>query len=77
MANFTAHNRATSIGNQLLSNYRKFLTAYEEAWAPRDIKVFPPPMEIKPAKPKVQVAKPARQGMDSSAARRSSREVSA
>ena len=37
MRNWTAGNRATSVGNQLHCNYRKFLLAYECAHAPRDL----------------------------------------
>lgn len=36
MANFTPNHRATSVGNQLLQNYRKFLASYED-WHQRDI----------------------------------------
>ena len=36
MSNFTNNHRATSVGNQLLQNYRKFLAAYEE-WHQHDI----------------------------------------
>lgn len=35
--NYTKDNRATSVGNQLLSNYRKFLYDYERAWRHIDI----------------------------------------
>uniref|UniRef100_A0A061RJJ0 Uncharacterized protein n=1 Tax=Tetraselmis sp. GSL018 TaxID=582737 RepID=A0A061RJJ0_9CHLO len=45
MSNFTANNRATSVGNQLLTNYRKFLLAYERAYAPQDIRGPPQPGE--------------------------------
>ncbi|KAK9821858.1 hypothetical protein WJX74_006194 [Apatococcus lobatus] len=36
MSNFTHNHRATSVGNQLLQNYRKFLASYEE-WHQHDI----------------------------------------
>ncbi len=35
--NWTANNKATSVGNQLLSNYKKFLLAYERAYMVRDL----------------------------------------
>ncbi|CAD7700851.1 unnamed protein product [Ostreobium quekettii] len=38
LANYTKDNRATSVGNQLLCNYRKFLYDYERAW--RHVDVF-------------------------------------
>eukprot|EP00192_Tetraselmis_astigmatica_P007651 CAMPEP_0117649096 /NCGR_PEP_ID=MMETSP0804-20121206/780_1 /TAXON_ID=1074897 /ORGANISM="Tetraselmis astigmatica, Strain CCMP880" /LENGTH=801 /DNA_ID=CAMNT_0005454791 /DNA_START=167 /DNA_END=2573 /DNA_ORIENTATION=+ len=44
MTNFTENNKATSIGNQLLTNYKKFLLSYERANASRDIKVTPEPL---------------------------------
>lgn len=37
MANWTANNKATSVGNQLLSNYKKFLLAYERAYMALDL----------------------------------------
>ncbi len=37
MSNWTANNKATSVGNQLLSNYKKFLLAYERAYLGRDL----------------------------------------
>ena len=37
LQNYTKDNRATSVGNQLLSNYRKFLYDYERAWRHRDL----------------------------------------
>lgn len=37
--NFTVNNRATSVGNQLLNNYKKFLLAYERAYHSRDVQV--------------------------------------
>eukprot|EP00803_Ostreobium_quekettii_P008408 evm.model.scf_171.11 EVM.evm.TU.scf_171.11 scf_171:106301-112328(+) len=37
LKNYTKDNRATSVGNQLLSNYRKFLYDYERAWRHVDI----------------------------------------
>jgi len=37
MRNFTSNHKATSIGNQLLSNYKKFLYAYEKCYASRDL----------------------------------------
>ncbi len=37
MKNYTPHNRATSVGNQLLNNYRKFLLAYEVCHRGRDL----------------------------------------
>ena len=37
MRNYTPNHKATSIGNQLLSNYRKFLYEYEKCYAPRDL----------------------------------------
>lgn len=42
MRNWTAGNRATSVGNQLHCNYRKFLLAYECAHAPRDLGMAQP-----------------------------------
>ena len=42
MRNWTANNRATSVGNQLHCNYRKFLLAYECAHAPRDLGTHQP-----------------------------------
>ena len=42
MANYTPNNRATSIGNQLLSNYRKFLLAYEVAHRVKDLEAPEP-----------------------------------
>ncbi len=36
MSNYTSHHRATSVGNQLLQNYRKFLASYED-WHQQDI----------------------------------------
>ncbi|KAK9845836.1 hypothetical protein WJX81_003853 [Elliptochloris bilobata] len=41
MRNFTPNNRATSIGNQLINNYRKFLLAYERHHRPRDLPAPP------------------------------------
>lgn len=37
MKNWTANNRATSVGNQLLNNYKKFLLHYEKAWSVVDL----------------------------------------
>ena len=37
MKNYTPYNRATSVGNQLLNNYRKFLLAYEACHRPKDL----------------------------------------
>lgn len=37
LRNWTANNRATSVGNQLHCNYRKFLLAYEIAHQTRDL----------------------------------------
>ncbi|CAD7704969.1 unnamed protein product [Ostreobium quekettii] len=37
LQNYTKDNRATSVGNQLLSNYRKFLYDYERAWRHVDV----------------------------------------
>ena len=37
MKNYTLNNRATSVGNQLLNNYKKFLLAYERAWRAIDM----------------------------------------
>ena len=37
MHNWTPGHRATSVGNQLLNNYRKLLLQYERAWSPRDL----------------------------------------
>ena len=37
MRNFTSNHKATSIGNQLLSNYKKFLYAYEKCYASQDL----------------------------------------
>lgn len=37
MRNWTANNRATSVGNQLHCNYRKFLLAYELAHRAQDL----------------------------------------
>ena len=42
MTNYTPSHRATSVGNQLLANYRKFLLAYERAHAPVDLAGWPP-----------------------------------
>ncbi|CAD7699734.1 unnamed protein product [Ostreobium quekettii] len=42
MKNYTKGNRATSVGNQLLNNYRKFLFDYERAWRHIDIKEMNP-----------------------------------
>jgi hypothetical protein len=39
MSNYTENNKATSIGNQLLSNYKKYLLPYEQAYAAVDITV--------------------------------------
>lgn len=39
MRNYTANNKATSVGNQLLTNYKKFLLSYERAYSSVDIKV--------------------------------------
>lgn len=41
MRNFTSNHKATSIGNQLLSNYKKFLYAYEKCYASRDLQRMP------------------------------------
>lgn len=43
MSNFKRGHRATSIGTQLLSNYRKYLAAYERAWATADLPLHPLP----------------------------------
>ena len=40
MRNFTSNHKATSIGNQLLSNYKKFLYAYEKCYAHRDLQPY-------------------------------------
>lgn len=37
MLNFTKDHRATSVGNQLLTNYRKYLYDYERAWRHIDL----------------------------------------
>ena len=37
MKNYTPYNRATSVGNQLLNNYRKFLLAYEVCHRGKDL----------------------------------------
>lgn len=37
MKNYTPYNRATSVGNQLLNNYRKFLLAYEVCHRSKDL----------------------------------------
>ena len=37
MKNYTPYNRATSVGNQLLNNYRKFLLNYEICHRSRDL----------------------------------------
>lgn len=37
MKNYTPYNRATSVGNQLLNNYRKFLLAYEICHRSKDL----------------------------------------
>ena len=41
MRNYTPNHKATSIGNQLLSNYKKFLYEYEKCYAPRDLLGMP------------------------------------
>ena len=41
MSNYKRGHRATSIGTQLLSNYRKYLAAYERAWASVDLPEHP------------------------------------
>ena len=41
MRNYTPNHKATSIGNQLLSNYKKFLYEYEKCYAPRDLHGVP------------------------------------
>ncbi|KAL3140810.1 hypothetical protein ABBQ32_005353 [Trebouxia sp. C0010 RCD-2024] len=41
MRNYTPNHKATSIGNQLLSNYKKFLYEYEKCYAPRDLHGMP------------------------------------
>lgn len=43
MSNYKRGHRATSIGTQLLSNYRKYLAAYERAWAAADLPEHPLP----------------------------------
>lgn len=43
MSNYKRGHRATSIGTQLLSNYRKYLAAYERAWAAVDLPANPLP----------------------------------
>ena len=43
LQNYTEDNRATSIGNQLLSNYRKFLYDYERAWRHVDLRAVQVP----------------------------------
>ncbi len=43
MHNYKRGHRATSIGTQLLSNYRKYLAAYERAWAAVDLPAHPLP----------------------------------
>lgn len=40
LKNYSKDNRATSVGNQLLSNYRKFLYEYERAWQHIDLQDF-------------------------------------
>ncbi|KAK9812968.1 hypothetical protein WJX72_006606 [[Myrmecia] bisecta] len=42
MRNYTQNHRATSIGNQLLSNYRKFLVAYEVCHQHKDLDSLQP-----------------------------------
>eukprot|EP00884_Botryococcus_braunii_P005436 jgi/Botrbrau1/14894/Bobra.0248s0011.2 len=37
LTNFTENNKATSVGNQLMSNYKKFLLAYEVAHSVTDL----------------------------------------
>ncbi len=37
MHNFKRGHRATSIGTQLLTNYRKYLVGYERAWGDVDL----------------------------------------
>lgn len=49
MHNFKRGHRATSIGTQLLTNYRKYLAAYEKAWADVDLATYA-------GRPLVQVA---------------------
>ena len=44
MRNWTAGNRATSVGNQLHTNYRKFLLAYELAHRVVDLGLPPDPL---------------------------------
>jgi len=53
MSNYTENNKATSIGNQLLTNYKKYLLPYEQAFAAVDITYTPPPMERRPVVEKV------------------------
>lgn len=43
MHNYKRGHRATSIGTQLLSNYRKYLSCYERAWAAIDLPLHPLP----------------------------------
>lgn len=51
MSNYTPNNRATSIGNQLLSNYRKFLLAYEVAHRTKDLEAPEPSTTQVPVHP--------------------------
>lgn len=47
MHNYKRGHRATSIGTQLLSNYRKYLAGYEHAWAAVDLPANPlPPVRV-------------------------------
>ena len=40
MHNFKRGHRATSIGTQLLTNYRKYLVGYERAWGGVDLATY-------------------------------------
>ncbi|GMH45982.1 hypothetical protein BSKO_13946 [Bryopsis sp. KO-2023] len=64
MRNYTKDHRATSVGNQLLTNYRKFLYDYERAWRHIDL---PNACKKTPAKPGKKNAKGGSRGKSSSA----------
>ena len=52
MKNYTPYNRATSVGNQLLNNYRKFLLAYEVCHRSKDLAgPLPTPSATNEARP--------------------------
>ena len=55
MHNFKRGHRATSIGTQLLSNYRKYLAAYERSWAAVDLPMHPLPPVPRPFSPEIPI----------------------